>query len=117
MQVRALHSPADLERYLDFAAEVYRGNPHWAEPDRHHLLELIGGKAPQASHCRVQPFWVGRDGRTSATVTAVVDDAFNRHWNQHAGHLLFFEALPHAGEASRTLLRAAAAPRRSWARA
>ncbi len=107
MQVRALQSREELERYLDFAREVYRGNPHWVEPDRHHLLEMIGAKAPQASHCRIQPFCVEANGRVAATVTAVVDDAFNRHWNQQAGHLLFFEALPDAGEASGELLHAA----------
>ncbi|MGH9510178.1 MAG: GNAT family N-acetyltransferase [Terriglobales bacterium] len=104
MQVRALQSREDLERYLDFAQEVYRGNPHWIEPDRHHLLEMIGGTAPQASHCRIQPFWAEAGGRVAATVTAVVDDAFNRHWNQRAGQLLFFEALPDAGKASGALL-------------
>ncbi len=107
MQVRAVQSPEELERYLDFAREVYRGDPHWVAPDRHHLLELMGGQAPQAPHCRIQPFWVETGGRIAATVTAVVDDAFNRHWSQNAGHLFFFEALPTAGRASGTLLDAA----------
>jgi hypothetical protein len=107
MYVRTLHSPEDLERYVDFAREVYCGNPHWIEPDRHHLLDLIGGKSPQASHCRIQPFWVEDGGPIAATVTAVVDSSLNRYWSEQGGHLLFFEALPDAAGASTALLNAA----------
>ncbi len=106
MLVRPLQSREELEHYLDFAREVYRGNPHWVEPDRHHMLEMIGAQTPQASHCRIQPFWVEASGQVAATVTAVVDEALNRRWNQRAGHLLFFEALPDAAESSDALLHA-----------
>lgn len=107
MDVRTLHSPEDLERYVEFAREVYRGNPYWVEPDRHHMLEMLGARTPHASHCQIQPFWVEDDGHVAATVTAVIDSSLNRYWNEQGGHLLFFEALPEAAGASTALLNAA----------
>ena len=94
MKVRPVHSAAELEGYLNFAEEVYRRNPHWVPPDPHHLISLLGGQKEAGPHWQVQPFWVESDGRIRATLTAVVDDLYNRHWNEHTGHLLFFEAMP-----------------------
>src|SRR5262249_16281690 len=47
------------------------------------------------------------EGRILATVTAVVDDLFNRHWKEQMGHLLSFEALPGREGAARSLLQKA----------
>jgi len=54
--------------------------------------------------CRVRVLAAEENGVFAATVTAVVDPQFNRHWNQRAGHLFFFEALPGRPEAARALL-------------
>ncbi len=94
MPVRALHSPQEFEGYVDFANEIYRENPYWVAPDPHHLLSLLGGQREGGPHWQVQPFWVEREGRILATLTAVVDELYNRHWKEQMGHLLFFEALP-----------------------
>src|SRR5574341_1508880 len=107
MEAKPIHAPEDLERYLNFAADVYRGNPFWIAPDRHHMLDLLSGKSPHASHSHIQPFLVEQDGRLLATVTAVLDDSFNHYWNELAGHLFFFEAQSDADNASRELLRVA----------
>lgn len=93
MQVRRLQSHDDFERYVDFSEEVYRQNPYWIPPDRHHLISVLSGEGQDIAQCRVQPFCVERDGRIVAALTAVVDDVYNRHWNERTGHLLFFEAM------------------------
>ena len=93
MPVRLLQSPADFERYVDFSEEVYRQNPVWIPPDRHHLISVLSGEGQDIAQCRVQPFCVERDGCIVATLTAVVDDVYNRYWNERTGHLLFFEAM------------------------
>ena len=94
IQARSLQSADEFQRYVSFAKEVYCGNPYWVEPDSHHLVSLLGGQKEAGPHWQVQPFWVERDGRIRATLTAVVDDLYNRHWKERMGHLLFFEALP-----------------------
>ena len=107
MHVRSLSSAEELYRYVGFAEEVYRGNPHWVPPDVHHLTGLLAGQKEAGPHWQVQAFVVEADGRILATLTAVVDELFNSHWNERTGHLLFFEALPEAEAAVAVLFRTA----------
>ena len=107
MYVRSLSTTEELERYADFGQEVYRGNPHWVPDDAHHLIELLRGQGGFGSDSLVQAFWVEDGDRVLATVTAVKDETYNRHWNEEMGHLLFFEALPGQAKAVESLLEAA----------
>lgn len=112
MDVRALRSAGEFERYVRFASEVYRGNPYWIPPDAH-LVSALGGQSDAGPHWHVQPFWVESGGKIRATLTAVIDDLYNRHWNERMGHLLFFEALPECDAEVAALFRAAC----DWLRA
>lgn len=107
MKIHALQNPAEVERYLDFGAEVYQSNPYRVPPDKDYEVALLSGQTPHASHARIQPYWIEEGGLVQAVVTAVYDDAYNDHWNEKAGHLLFFEALPDAREAAVQLHEAA----------
>src|SRR5262252_4863190 len=107
MQVRPLHSSEEFGRYADFAHDVYRQSPHWVAPDVHHLTSLLAGQKEAGPYWGVQPFWVESGSQILATLTAVVDDLYNRHWNERTGHLLFFEALPDCDAAVVALFRAA----------
>lgn len=114
MRVRQLSTVEELQRYADFGEEVYRENPHWVPADAHHLIEMLSGQGAFGSQSKVQAFWVEEDGGpVLATVTAVADDAYNRHWQEQMGHLLFFEALPGQDEAVTLLVREAC----DWLRA
>jgi hypothetical protein len=104
MEIRLLRSPDEHKRYVDFAHEVYRENPHWVPPYADHVLELLAGQPKAGSHWDTQPFWAERDGRVLATVTAVVDALYDQRWNERTGHLLLFEALPDTGDAVAALL-------------
>lgn len=107
MNVRALNTAEEFQRYVDFTQEVYRENPHWVPPDAHHLTKLLAGQAGFGSELKIQPFWVEDGGRVLATVTAVTSPVYDRHWNEKMGHLFFFEALPDQNEPVESLLRAA----------
>lgn len=113
MYVRTLRTAEELHRYVDFGQEVYRENPHWVPPDTHHLTQLLSGQGGFGSDSQVQAFWVEDGDRVLATVAAVRDLAYDRHWNEQMGHLLFFEALPAQDEAVEALMRAAC----DWLRA
>jgi ribosomal protein S18 acetylase RimI-like enzyme len=113
IHVRTLSAAEELQRYVDFGQEVYRHNPHWVPPDAHYLIELLSDRGGFGSDSQVQAFWVEDGGRVLATVAAVRDEAYNRHWNEQMGHLLFFEALPGQDEAVESLMRAAC----DWLRA
>lgn len=107
MQVRPLSTVEELRRYADFGEAVYRQNQYWVPTDTHHLTGMLGGQGGFGSQSEVQSFWVEEGGSVLATITAVVDDAYNKHWNERMGHLLFFEALPDRDEAVASLVQEA----------
>ena len=104
MHVKKLSTPEDFERYIDFAREVYRDNPYWVPPDKHHLTRVLSGNAGFGPQHEIQAFTVEDGGRLLATVASLRDEAYNRHWNEDLGHLLFFEALPDQYEAVDALM-------------
>lgn len=107
MQVRTLSTAEEFRRYVDFGEEVYARNEYWVPPDAHHLTSVLAGRGGFDPGMQIQAFWAEDGGRVLATVTAVRDDTYDRHWNERTGHLLFFEALPGENEAAASLLRAA----------
>ena len=104
MHVKKLSIPEDLERFVDFAKEVYRENPYWVPANKHHLIKLLSGNAGFGPQSEIQAFAVEDEGRTLATVAALNDEAYHRHWDEGLGHLLFFEALPDQTEAVGVLI-------------
>ncbi len=94
MIVKALQADEEFYRYVSFTEEVYEQNPYWVPPNAEHLVSLLNAKSPVAANAKVQPFWVEVNGKIVATLTAVIEETYNRRWNEHMGHLLFFEALP-----------------------
>jgi GNAT superfamily N-acetyltransferase len=113
MYVRSLSTDEELERYVDFGQEVYHQNPYWVPSDAHHLIEVLGSRGGFGSGTQIQAFWVEEGDRVLATITAATDEAYNRHWNERMGHLLFFEALPDRDESVESLVQAAC----DWLRA
>ena len=94
MHVRSLSTSDEFERYVDFAEDVYRDNQYWVPTDKHHLTRILAGEAGFGPGSKVQSFWVEESDKILARVTALNDEAYDRHWQERMGHLLFFEALP-----------------------
>ena len=107
MRVNKLTTPDGLERFVDFAKEVYRDNACWVPGDKHHLIKLLSGNAGFGPQSDIQAFVVEDGGRIVATVAALRDEAYYLHWKEDLGHLLFFEALPDQNEAVDALIGAA----------
>ena len=108
-QVKKLSAPEDFARYVDFAKEVYRNNPYWVPTDKHHLTNVLSGSAGFGPQSEIQAFAVEDGDRILATVAALKDIAYQLHWNEKLGHLLFFEALPDQNEAAEALVDEACA--------
>ena len=66
-------------------------------------LPVLTGESPFNQGRRVRPFWAREGGRVVARAAAVIDERYQKHWNQRLGHLLMFEALPDTREAVRRL--------------
>ena len=105
MRVNKLSRAEDLERYVDFAKEVYSNNPYWVPTDKDHLIKLLSGNAGFGPQSEMQAFAVEDEGRIVATVAALRDEAYYLHWKEDLGHLLFFEALPDQNAAVDALIR------------
>ena len=105
MQVWSARSKEELRHVVEFAQRVYRDDPYWVPPNEEERVGLLNGEAPNGAHTRTRTFWAGdRPEDIRAAVTAAVDDAFNRHWNELIGHLFFFEAMPDSDLAVKALL-------------
>ncbi len=104
MRIRALESREDFEGCLRLSEEVYRGDAGWVAPDAAHHIEQLLGESAFSAGCRLRTLAAEEDGRMTASVTALVDPAFNAHWGRRAGHLFFFECLPGRDDAARALL-------------
>ena len=107
MLVKSLSTPEEFERYVDFAEDVYRDNPYWVPPDKHHLTKLFAGNGGFGPSSQIQAFWVEDEGKLLATVTAFTDETYTQHWGESIGHLVFFEALPDQDAAVDSLIREA----------
>jgi len=107
MQVKALRTVEEFHRCANFSEEVYRNHPHWVPQDVQHLVKLLGGETASGLYSRIQAFWVEDGDQILGTVTAVIDERYNQHWNERTGHLLLFEALPDQEAAVNLLIRSA----------
>src|SRR5689334_4561127 len=92
-RITPVTTDTDYEKFVALAAEVYPAAPAWVRANSGMEAAEVRGRTPFGAHCRLQPFIAESGGRVVARVLALVDDEFNRHWRQRAGHLALFEAL------------------------
>lgn len=86
MHEKKLTTPQELERFVDFANEVYRDNQYWVPTDKHHLIKTLSGNAGFGPTQEIQAFSVEDGNRIFARVAALRDDAYDLHWNEKLGH-------------------------------
>ena len=102
----AIESPSGqdaLTEFVLFADEVNRGRAvHWPTPLELHLPILLG-ESPFCEGRQMQPFAARQGEEIVARAVAVVDERYNRHWNEQLGHIGMFEALPDNYEAVKQL--------------
>ncbi len=108
MEIRSPRSKEEFERFANFGHEVYRDHPCWVPPDGHHVVSQLAGDFPGAEQTQHRAFWALDDGgEILATVAAVVNEPFNRHWKEAIGHLPYFESLSGHDEAGAAVIGAA----------
>jgi GNAT superfamily N-acetyltransferase len=70
-------------------------------------LPVLTGESPFARDRTLRPFLARDGGRIVARVLALIDQRYQRHWNERLGHVVMFEALPDTRAAVRLLMDAA----------
>jgi hypothetical protein len=104
--IRPMVSKADRKAFVDFAWEVYRGDPAWIPPLKDEVHGLLNPKKnPWFEHARVG-FWLAeREGKVVGRVSAQVDDLVLEHMSQGTGQWGMLEALD--AEAAAALIQTA----------
>ena len=88
VEIRAVESRADLQRFIKYPFAKYRDDPHWVPP----LLlaerqRFDPRKNPFYEHATVELFLAERAGEVVGRVAAIDDD---NHNETHADNLIFF---------------------------
>ena len=101
---------SSLEQFNEFARlpyQVYGTREAWWPPDIQNEVDLLSGKSLLSNYLEMAPFYVRRDGRVVARVTAVINRRYIEHWNEPLGHLIHFEALDDEDDGVAAMLDAA----------
>lgn len=101
--IRPVQSRADRRAFVDFAWEVYRGDPHWVPPLKDEVHGLIDPRRnPWFGHGRAC-FWLAeRGGKKVGRISGQVDQLVQEHMEPGTGQWGMFEALD--GEAAAALI-------------
>jgi hypothetical protein len=103
--VRAVAGRRDFRRFVDYAYERNRSDPHWIPPLRMSEFDrLTSGKNPFFEHADVQLFLAWRDGLATGRIAAIDDRLHNQVHADNTVMFGFFEAADR--EATHALLAA-----------
>jgi len=98
-----------LEQFVRFHDRVYAAREaRWLAPVELQL-PILAGDSPFTARREIRPFWAVDGGDVVARAVAVVDERYQRHWNERLGHVVWFEALPGGATAARSVLDEACA--------
>ena len=94
IQIRPIHSRADIARFIDFPYDLYRGDPHFVPElfiaQRDHLNPK---KNPFFEHAVSALFLAEQDGRVVGRIGVVQDDLLIEYTREKVGVFGFFEVI------------------------
>ena len=98
---------AERQEFLHFHDRVYESRSAARLEFVPLLLPILEGTSPFSTGRTVRPFVARERGTVVARALAVIDRRYQDHWQEPLGHVVLFEALEGAGEATRRLADAA----------
>ena len=94
MEIAPVSNGRDLERFIGFPYEHYRGDPLWVPQLRMDVRTMLSpGKNPFFQHAEAQYFLARLDGRIVGRIAAIKNDAHNQTWSDKVGFYGFFESI------------------------
>ena len=91
VEIRTMRTPAERERFITFAWQVYEGNPYWVPPlinERKHFLDPE--KNPFFEHAEAEYFMAYRGDLPVGTIAAFTNRAYNEFQQVNVGFFGFF---------------------------
>ena len=70
-------------------------------------LPILMGESPFSRGRSIRPFIARSGSRIIARAAAVLDEGYNRYWQERLGHITMFEAMPDGREAMQLIVNAA----------
>jgi hypothetical protein len=105
-----IESPAGEEALTEFVLFQHRvyeyRSARWAAMVAVQLPILMGD-GPFAAGRKIRAFAARVDGSIVARAVAIIDGHYQRHWNEHLGHIVMFEAMPDTRDAVNQMMDAA----------
>jgi len=106
VRIERAEGPDALAEFVALHDRVYASREaRWSASPLH--LPMLLGQTPITKERELHPLVAREGGEVVARACAAVDRPYLRHWNERVGHILMFEALPHAREGARRVLDAA----------
>lgn len=94
MEIVPVTNGRDLERFIGFPYDLYRGDPRWVPQLRMDVRTILSPKKnPFYKHAELQAFIAVRDGRVIGRIAAIKNDAHNHEHNDRVGFYGFFESV------------------------
>ena len=93
VQIRQVSGKRELNEFIGYPYELYKGDPHWVPPLRMSEHERFDPKKnPFYQHAVVELFLAERSGRVVGRVAAIDDDNHNATHHDNLAFFGFFEA-------------------------
>jgi hypothetical protein len=100
VEIRPVSTWTERRQFLNLPWQIYRGNAHWVPPLRKMQKELVGyARHPFQEISEQQTFLAYGDGKPVGRISAIVNHASNRHFNEQRGYWGFFESIDDAAVA------------------
>jgi GNAT superfamily N-acetyltransferase len=106
VKVERVSTPQDLDRFIKFQWEVYKGDPHWVAPlfmERRDFLDPQ--KNPFFDNGTIELFLARRHGQVVGRIAAIEDRNYNAFHGEKNANFGFFESIEDADVAEALLAR------------
>ena len=107
IEVRALASRSDLDRFIKLPWRIYQNDPVWVPPLLMDVRTALDRKKhPFHQHAEVEYFLAWRNGEPVGRIAAIVNHLYNQFHEDNTGFFGLFESFPDQAVAN-ALLREA----------
>ena len=94
IEVTAVTSRSDRQRFLDLPWSIYRSNPNWVPLLRMNQKAMVGyAKHPFYDVATAQTFLARRGGEVCGRISAIINPNHNHRHNDQLGFFGFFESV------------------------
>jgi GNAT superfamily N-acetyltransferase len=107
IKIEIPQSKEALTEFVGFYDHVYDYRDARWEAPLELQLPILTGESPFARGREIRPFLARAGSKILARAVAVMDEHYHRHWNEHLGHMIMFEAMPDSRAATKLLMDAA----------